>query len=190
MGPFAFTVDVLQDFVIGTDFLFVFLDNAIYPIDRGITSKLFEFCVDAEVQNIRIEYTVVSHAESALVVLVWLTFADAVRKLPGVALFSVGLSYRSLLGFLDSFVEADVDKAFLLEKGFVDVGAHFFGARFDTEACLGLDQNTARWKLTPLHQLLEVLVQLRAMLGIGNFSDVLAQKSFKFVLLHSFGERL
>lgn len=95
--------------------------------------------MDAEVQNIRIEYTVVSHAESALVVLIWLTFADSVRELPGVALFTVRLSHRSLLGFLDGFVKADVDKAFLFEKGFVDVGAHFFGARFDTEACLGLD---------------------------------------------------
>lgn len=85
------------------------------------------------------EYTVISHAKGTLVVLVWLTLADAVRELPGVALLAVWLGHSSLLWFLDGFVEANVDKAFLFEKNFVDVGAHFFTDRFDTKACFGLD---------------------------------------------------
>jgi len=100
------------------------------------------------------EYTVISHAKGTLVVLVWLTLADAVRKLPGVALLAVWLGHSRLLWFLDCFMEANIDKAFLLEKGFVDVRAHFFGARFDTKACFGLDQDASGWELASLRKLI------------------------------------
>jgi len=151
MGTFTLTVDVLEHFVVGTDFLFVFLNNAIHAVNCGIAGELFEFSMDAEVQNIRVKYAVVSHYESAFIVLIGLPFADTVRKLPRVSLLAIRLSHRFLLGFLNGFMETDIDKAFLFKKCFVDVRAHFFGARFDTEACLGLNQNAARWKLTPLH---------------------------------------
>lgn len=76
---FSLTVDMLQNFVVGWDFLFVFSNDTVDSVDSSVRHELFKLWVLAKSGNVRVENNVISHTQCSFSVLIWLSFTNTVR---------------------------------------------------------------------------------------------------------------
>ena len=144
------TQDVLHDLVIGREFLLVLGHDAVATIDSGVSDELLELGIVDEVGDVPVEHHIVSHAETALIVLVVLALADTVGKAPSYALLTISASNLLLLGLFDILVPTHIDEGLLIEERLLVVTDHLLRRCLDAEACDWLDQLGANRELTAL----------------------------------------
>ena len=160
------TIDVLHDFVVGAQLLFVLGKNTIHAVNSCVRHELLKLWHRNKVSHIRIEHHVVGHAYNLLVILIMFSLADSVRQTPRRSSLAIWPRYLLSLRLVDAIVPAHIDKGLLVEELLLLITDELLGKSLDAKAANRLDKHRADRQLASLLHLSQVLIVLGPVLRI------------------------